>query len=31
MAKEASEVHVVFRNMHGDNAVTNAEQLLELL
>jgi uncharacterized protein YecE (DUF72 family) len=31
LAEEAGEVHVVFRNMHGDNAVTNAEQLLERL
>ncbi|HWC36908.1 MAG TPA: DUF72 domain-containing protein [Acidimicrobiales bacterium] len=31
LAREAAEVHVVFRNMHGDNAVTNAAQLQELV
>jgi uncharacterized protein YecE (DUF72 family) len=31
LAGEAGEVHVVFRNMHGDNAVTNGGQLLEML
>jgi uncharacterized protein YecE (DUF72 family) len=31
LADQAGEVHVVFRNMHGDNAVTNAEQLMERL
>ena len=31
LAEEAGEVHVVFRNMHGDNAVINAEQLLDRL
>ena len=31
LAKETGEVHVVFRNMHGDNAVTNAQQLLDRL
>ena len=31
LAEEAGEVHVVFRNMHDDNAVRNAEQLMDLL
>jgi len=31
LAEEAGEVHVVFRNMHGDNAVRNAEQLMDRL
>ena len=31
LAEKAAEVHVVFRNMHGDNAVRNAEQLLDRL
>ncbi|HMC79969.1 MAG TPA: DUF72 domain-containing protein, partial [Acidimicrobiia bacterium] len=31
LAEEAGEVHVVFRNMHGDKAVRNAEQLMDRL
>lgn len=31
LAEEADEVHVVFRNMHGDDAVSNAQHLLDRL